>query len=242
MFVAGLKQRALQAAAVGAVIAAVFAGAVVGATNVFEDSVQWGLPGALSHQVLTPNRGKVIELTITGASPGGVTCPEFNGTKQLTTNLLQTFPSPPGAGSLQPGTSTSQNACLRNFGASKNKPIDVTATITNLHDTEGGCTGDEALFDTTCDPSPPNNAGEAGTVLKATLTELDCSTSQVVAAYEFGFLATPIEVTVPAEVYSSFRCFSIGVQHPDGLDEVTEQAAQNDQIEFTVTFTAHYTN
>jgi hypothetical protein len=215
---------------VGIVVAAVFVGAVLSATVLFEDTVHWGPDGG--HHVTTPERGRVVDFEITDASLFVANlCNPDGWTNELTTNVF--------TGELvAPGTAGAWYVCLRNTGGSKAQPIDVEVSITNVTDTEVACTGQEADFDTTC---VPDAAGEAGAVLDAEFREVDCSTATNVGpSYPFGFFSSLSTVALPSQAYSTPRCYTFRVAHQNGLNEAVEQAAQSDSLHFTVTVHAAY--
>jgi hypothetical protein len=202
---------------------------IVGAISTFEDVALWGADGG--HHVSTPARPRVVDLQIAIGSEEDGLCGTYSD--NATTPVIQA--------TLEPPISSGRMVCLRNAGATRDKPINVKASFTKVSDVDTDCTGQEADFDTTCGN---NGVGEAGPLLVPRYYEVDCDTGNALTPFtNFGPLSQPVnELTfITNQPLATRRCFFFVVWHDYGFDETLEQAGQSDTVSFTIAFTAQYT-
>ena len=151
-----------------------------------------------------------------------VTCGPF--TEDLTSNLI-VIGGPPGA-----DTGLMYPYCLRNVGS---QTVDLTALAADLGEIEMGCTGDEAVYDTSCG----SGAGELGEFVQVAHHQVNCATATVFATDIYLLRDTSI---TPASLGTlgpgETRCFGASIIQSFSTD-AQRQAAQSDRLAWRFAWT-----
>ena len=134
------------------------------------------------------------------------------------------------AANLQPGSRQQAWYCLKNAGGS---PVTLSAITTDLVDTDTGCTGDEAVVDTTCGN---NQAGELSSVLSTYVAKFPCEGGAGTNSFG-GMLVSPTPVDLGTLQPGETLCGAVEVSY--GLNRTADdvQRAQSDTSTWKWAFT-----
>jgi predicted ribosomally synthesized peptide with SipW-like signal peptide len=146
------------------------------------------------------------------------------------------------ASSLAPGTGQSSDPfCLKNNYSGN---VSINVTVIDLSDVDIHCTGDEAVYDSTCiapPDLPPGQSldGELSPLLRIQLHRAQCSPADVLNEYDdslTGLQTTPRDLgsMSPGEV----ACFGLYVRYPATAAYEDQEAAQTDMASWRFAFTA----
>ena len=134
--------------------------------------------------------------------------------------------------------------CLKNAGISD---LAVRLAISDLTDTDPDCTGDEEeAGDTTCGGG---GVGEASSVLRTEVVEVDCATLEVLGTEGGATLAALRDYVPQAGTFEAWdpgmlaagstTCWRLTLHYPaigDGVTETQAQIAQTDLVNWTWAF------
>ena len=134
------------------------------------------------------------------------------------------------ASDAQPGSSYTAYFCLKNAGASS---VTVSATTIDLADIDTGCTGDEAVVDTTCGN---NQAGELGNLLSTYVARYDCTSGSGQTLYG-GTLANPAAMALGTLAAGEILCGRVEALYPMNRSAEDVQRAQSDTATWKLAFT-----
>jgi predicted ribosomally synthesized peptide with SipW-like signal peptide len=134
------------------------------------------------------------------------------------------------ANDAQPGSKYTAFFCLKNVGASA---VTASGTSIDLVDIDTGCTGDEAVVDTTCGDG---QAGELGSILSTYIATLACDGSTGQSTFG-GTLASPTPVSLGTIQPGAMLCGQVEVSY--GLNRTADevQRAQSDTATWKWAFT-----
>ena len=171
-----------------------------------------------------------LEIATADLSPGGLGCGTF--ADDLVSPLFTYTDRDPSSDS-----GARYDLCLRNVGS---QTVSLTASPFEVSDTEVACTGDEALYDATCDAGQDGELGAAASVY---WIGLDCATGALLqGAADLPNSNRSFDTFVEAK--ESFgqlapgqtRCFGTSVFLSGQGDEL-RQPSQTDRLTFRWAFT-----
>jgi len=209
---------------------------LLGGTGIFATFTDRATTGTSS--VSSGERPKAADLKIAAANPD-TTSGNFNcGT--YADDLEGTLIS---ASDVQPGqTAGSAYLCVKNAGSGA---ASVVATVTDLVNTDLGCTGDEQAAGDSCDSV--GDPGELGSLILLDYDLLDCSTLdqghfKFIAGYTEApsfYVGTPWDFLGGATMSpGDVACFRVTARYRSDVTEQQMQLAQSDQFTWTYAFDA----
>jgi hypothetical protein len=210
---------------------------LVGGTGIFATFTDRATAGTST--VSSGERPKAADLKIAAAAPESATGLFNCGTyaDDLAGSLIT-------GSDLQPGQTAGQAfLCVENAGSGT---ASVSATVTDLVDTDLGCTGDEAAAGDSCDVV--GDPGELGSLILLDYELLECATAvgqeqfQFIAGYTEApsfFAGTPWDFLAGGTMApGAVACFHVAARYRPDVTEQQAQLAQTDQLSWTFAFDA----
>ena len=160
-----------------------------------------------------------------GGDPATVTCGSFG--ENLSTAVFAVADAQPRANALD-----EQYFCIRNVGS---QSVTLAAVADSLADVDTACTGDEAVYDTTCGG---DGAGELSHNLTVTYVVASCATGSGSGSDSSLNANATTAVALGSLDAGTTGCYQVRLFYPEATATNDVQKAQSDRVTWRFKFTA----
>ena len=211
----------LSVAAVGALVCAIGSSGLFAALT---DTARTGVNTADSSALAASADIRLASATY-GGDPATVTCGTFG--ENLSTALFTVADAQPRATALD-----EKYLCIRNVGS---QSVTLAGLADNVADVDTACTGDEAIYDTTCGGDA---AGELSSNLTVSYAVVSCATGDGSGGGSTLSANATSPIGLGSLAAGTTGCFLIRLFYPDATSASNVQKAQSDRVTWRFKFTA----